>query len=206
MTFRLVTVTLCILAPVGVGGCAGTTSQPEGNTQPVPTQAASVPSPIIRLHLTRTSATTPGSTFTIAGSVSPSTARVVISPDVGEDVIVHAVAGAFRARVPVSVGENQFQVTAQKSGYATSRPQTVSVTRTRPRPKPTPRTTSQPSSRPDCDPNYAGACVPIASDVDCAGGSGNGPAYVQGPVRVVGTDIYDLDRDGDGVGCDTAGG
>ncbi|HEX6472618.1 MAG TPA: G5 domain-containing protein [Streptosporangiaceae bacterium] len=53
-----------------------------------------------------------------------------------------------------------------------------------------------------CDPNYSGACVPIASDVDCAGGSGNGPAYVAGPVRVVGSDIYDLDRDGDGVGCD----
>jgi hypothetical protein len=53
-----------------------------------------------------------------------------------------------------------------------------------------------------CDPNYSGACVPVASDVDCAGGGGNGPAYVQGPVRVVGTDIYDLDRDGDGIGCD----
>lgn len=53
----------------------------------------------------------------------------------------------------------------------------------------------------DCDPNYSGACVPIASDVDCAGGSGNGPAYVQGPVYVVGKDIYGLDRDGDGVGC-----
>jgi hypothetical protein len=54
-----------------------------------------------------------------------------------------------------------------------------------------------------CDPNYSGACVPIASDVDCAGGSGNGPAYVQGPVRVVGTDIYGLDADGDGIGCDS---
>ncbi len=54
-----------------------------------------------------------------------------------------------------------------------------------------------------CDPNYKGACVPIASDVDCAGGSGNGPAYVEGPVTVVGTDIYDLDRDNDGVGCET---
>ncbi|MFG3712738.1 G5 domain-containing protein [Micromonospora sp. NPDC047730] len=53
-----------------------------------------------------------------------------------------------------------------------------------------------------CDPNYTGACVPVASDVDCAGGSGNGPAYVEGPVWVVGSDIYDLDRDGDGVGCD----
>jgi resuscitation-promoting factor RpfB len=53
-----------------------------------------------------------------------------------------------------------------------------------------------------CDPNYSGACVPIASDVDCAGGSGNGPAYVQGPVQVVGTDIYGIGRDGDGIGCE----
>lgn len=52
----------------------------------------------------------------------------------------------------------------------------------------------------NCDPNYTGDCVPIASDVDCASGSGNGPAYVDGPVYVVGEDIYDLDRDNDGVG------
>ena len=53
-----------------------------------------------------------------------------------------------------------------------------------------------------CDPNYSGACVPIASDVDCAGGSGDGPAYVRGPVKVIGTDIYRLDNDHDGVGCE----
>ena len=56
---------------------------------------------------------------------------------------------------------------------------------------------------PKCDPNYSGACVPIASDVDCAGGSGNGPAYVQGPVQVIGEDIYGLDDDDDGIACDT---
>jgi hypothetical protein len=33
-------------------------------------------------------------------------------------------------------------------------------------------------------------------------GSGNGPAYVYGVVRVIGTDVYDLDRDNDGYGCD----
>lgn len=47
-----------------------------------------------------------------------------------------------------------------------------------------------------CDPNYSGACVPIAGDVDCAGNDGNGPAYVEGLVRVVGRDIYGLDHDG----------
>ena len=52
-----------------------------------------------------------------------------------------------------------------------------------------------------CDPNYSG-CVPIASDVDCAGGSGNGPAYVRGTVKVIGTDIYNLDVDGDGLACE----
>ncbi|MFF0367262.1 MULTISPECIES: hypothetical protein [unclassified Micromonospora] len=51
------------------------------------------------------------------------------------------------------------------------------------------------------DPNYGG-CVPIASDVDCLPGGGNGPAYVTGPVKVIGDDIYDLDRDNDGYGCD----
>lgn len=53
-----------------------------------------------------------------------------------------------------------------------------------------------------CDPNYSGACVPIASDVDCGGGSGNGPEYIYGVVQVVGSDIYGLDRDGDGMGCE----
>jgi hypothetical protein len=72
-----------------------------------------------------------------------------------------------------------------------------------PTPKPAPSpTATKPASSGACDPNYAGACVPIASDVDCAGGSGNGPAYIRGPVQVVGKDIYGLDADHDGVGCE----
>ena len=43
--------------------------------------------------------------------------------------------------------------------------------------------------------------MPIASDVDCAGGKGNGPAYFDGVARVVGRDIYKLDGDGDGWAC-----
>jgi resuscitation-promoting factor RpfB len=63
-------------------------------------------------------------------------------------------------------------------------------------------TKAPPPTKPNkCDPNYSG-CVPIASDVDCAGGSGNGPAYVQGPVQVIGTDIYHLDSDNDGTACE----
>lgn len=53
-----------------------------------------------------------------------------------------------------------------------------------------------------CHPSYD-PCVPITSDVDCAGGSGNGPAYT-GPVRVIGPDDYGLDSDGDGRGCENS--
>lgn len=82
-----------------------------------------------------------------------------------------------------------------KPTTTTTRPATTTTTTTT-----TIRTTTT-APAPSCDPNYSG-CVPIASDVDCAGGSGNGPAYVTGPVQVVGSDIYDLDRDKDGIGCE----
>lgn len=55
-----------------------------------------------------------------------------------------------------------------------------------------------------CDPHYRGedVCVPVASDVDCAAGKGNGPEYVDGPFDYVGEDIYGLDRDHDGIACE----
>jgi hypothetical protein len=52
----------------------------------------------------------------------------------------------------------------------------------------------------NCTPGYS-PCLPPASDYDCRGGSGNGPKYT-GPVRVTGSDPYDLDRDGDGKACE----
>ncbi|WP_153303562.1 G5 domain-containing protein [Plantibacter flavus] len=79
--------------------------------------------------------------------------------------------------------------------------QVTSVGTRQPAPPPPPAPVAEPAGG-GCDPNYEGQCVPIASDVDCAGGSGNGPAYTPGPVYVVGSDVYDLDRDGDGIACD----
>jgi hypothetical protein len=46
-------------------------------------------------------------------------------------------------------------------------------------------------------------CIAAGPDVDCQGGGGNGPRYVDGPVRVGGSDPYGLDSDGDGLGCET---
>ena len=58
----------------------------------------------------------------------------------------------------------------------------------------------EPRVRRNCTSGYS-PCLSPASDYDCAGGSGDGPKYVYGPVRVTGSDPYDLDRDGDGIGC-----
>ena len=49
-----------------------------------------------------------------------------------------------------------------------------------------------------CDLNYAG-CIPVfPPDVDCTDIKRLGLA----PVKVIGTDVHKLDRDGDGIGCD----
>jgi len=45
-------------------------------------------------------------------------------------------------------------------------------------------------------------CLPPASDYDCAGGSGDGPEYAQGPIEVTGSDPYELDSEGDGIACE----
>lgn len=72
---------------------------------------------------------------------------------------------------------------------------------------PSPVSASQPKDEkakvktPTCHPGYSGCLNPDASDYDCAGGSGNGPYYT-GQVQVYGSDPFDLDRDGDGIGCE----
>ena len=54
----------------------------------------------------------------------------------------------------------------------------------------------------NCTAGYS-PCLPPASSYDCAGGSGNGPAYANGPIQVTGSDPYDLDAENDGVACDS---
>jgi micrococcal nuclease len=69
---------------------------------------------------------------------------------------------------------------------------------------PTPYHTPQPPpTQSPCHPSYEGVCLKVGiGDYDCAGGSGNGPNYVEGPFRVVGYDEFELDRDGDGLACE----
>ena len=97
-------------------------------------------------------------------------------------LVVCVLAGCHNS---VSVSQNGTRATATPSATPQDLPQT----------KP-------PEENQDCDPNYTGGCVPIATDVDCEGRGGNGPAYVKGPIKVIGKDIYQLDRDGNGIACE----
>jgi hypothetical protein len=66
----------------------------------------------------------------------------------------------------------------------------------------TPPPPPPPPPQDNCHPSYAGACLLIGiGDYDCIGGGGNGPNYT-GFVRVVGPDVFDLDGDRDGFGCE----
>jgi micrococcal nuclease len=61
----------------------------------------------------------------------------------------------------------------------------------------TPATSAAPGSGTErgCDPNYAGACVPIsATDLDCSDIGARG-------FRVIGTDVHRLDGNHDGIAC-----
>jgi len=110
--------------------------------------------------------------------------------------------GAVDAAVALPSDAPSVGVPAVPSSRPSSNPSPKPSSRPSSKPPPKPKPSRKPSPQHRCDPNYADACVPIASDVDCAGGGGNGPAYFYGVARVVGTDIYDLDRDNDGWACE----
>lgn len=150
-----------------------------------------------------------------AAAVTPVTARATAAPTSQPTSQPLGV-------VPVDMGPAEAQeVIARAAGQAADPPRAPTPPRqaapkpsAQPAPKPAPQPVAQPAPKPKpapkppasgpaggCNANYT-PCVPNDSDVDCQGGSGNGPSYVTGPVQVVGTDVYGLDADKDGVGCE----
>jgi hypothetical protein len=62
-----------------------------------------------------------------------------------------------------------------------------------------------------CNANYSGLCLPLVDDVDCRTETGSqgaadattdGPWFIDRAVFVRGDDVFDLDGDGDGIGCE----
>lgn len=173
----------------GSGFSAGTdpSGAPTATTTPTP---SATPTPVATETEVKESTVVPFSAVTVEDNTIDVGQSVVTSTGVdGQKVTTYLV--SYLDGVEVSRSVAREEITVQPVNEVTA-----NGTRVPPPPAP-PAAVSN-----GCDPNYDGACVPIASDVDCAGGSGNGPAYVAGPVRIIGSDIYDLDRDGDGIACD----
>lgn len=119
-----------------------------------------------------------------------------------------ATSGGTKASSVSALGSSETTSTTSKPERTTSTSTSTTVASTTTTEAPTttePPTTAPPTTKaaapaPNCTPGYD-PCIPPGSDVDCSGGKGNGPRYVDGPVYVTGPDVYDLDRDGNGVGC-----
>jgi hypothetical protein len=146
------------------------------------------------------SSTEPTTASTIESTIASSLSTVATSSTASTVSTVLATATAPTTAVTVESTAAAPASTASTTATSSSTT-TSSTTSTTPAAPTTTPTTASSTTASGCDPNYTG-CVPIASDVDCAGGSGNGPAYVEGPVEVIGVDIYGLDADNDGIGCE----
>jgi hypothetical protein len=134
---------------------------------------------------------------TTTPAASPTTvADAVPAEAVAEPLVVRAAAPVIVAGRPVVHAPVTLRPTAPKP--TVPKPAAAKPAAPKPvAPKPAPVQTAS-----GCNANYT-PCVPNdPKDVDCQGGSGNGPSYVKGPVTVTGTDVYGLDADHDGIGCE----
>jgi hypothetical protein len=139
-------------------------------------------------------------------------ASVVEESDVVQENAAGTATSAPRPTTQMSSAQTgQAAFTAGESGSNTSEETALPVSASETTPVSTappvntaPVATVRPTERPsNCDPSYPDVCIPIgAEDYDCAGGGGNGPNYISGTIRVLPPDPHELDRDGDGFGCE----
>jgi hypothetical protein len=184
-------VALVLALAVGVGACASGDGVTIGvDVESTATSGAVLPPPTVGgppEYVTRTASVASAAEPVPHPSEPASIATVTVAPAASTAPPTSAVPTATAAPA------TQAPPTAAPTPAATDPPATAP-------PAPVAQIAAPPPD-PACDPNYD-PCVPIDSDVDCAGGRGNGPSYVRGPVHVIGRDVYGLDSDHDGVGCE----
>lgn len=177
-------------------GTADDSTADDGSAKGAPAAGAGVGAPGASATTTKTSAAKPRTTVT--RRTVTETASIGYATRLVEDASMAKGSEKIRTRGAKGVRTRTYEVTFNNGRQTGRKLLTSTVTR-----KPVARViVVGTKSSQQCDPNYGEGCVPVASDVDCAGGSGNGPAYVSGVVKVIGADVYDLDRDNDGFGCD----
>lgn len=116
---------------------------------------------------------------------------------------IAAAAGNHSSPTPASPSPPPPVITPQPTPKPQPTPSAPAPTPPTPVPQPAPKAvTSKPAPVPqptpppsNCNPNYSG-CVPnVSYDLNCPD--------IGHQVRVIGTDVYHLDADHDGTGCDS---
>jgi hypothetical protein len=171
-----------------------------GQATPAPTSSFSLPTVATTLATTSTALPATIAKVTVPRLVGLRLARAKESlADRGLTAKV-----TYRSTTRYSAGTVISQSRRAGAGVLPDTTITLVVAKAPPPPPSTAPPAPPPTAPPQrCHPSYEGECLKVGiGDYDCAGGSGNGPNYAQGTVRVVGPDEFDLDRDGDGLGCE----
>jgi resuscitation-promoting factor RpfB len=191
---------LVLLGVVALSDDAPAPTSASGRTTPAPTTTFSLPTVATTLATTSTAPPTTVEEVTVARLIGLWLARAKESlADRGLTAKI-----TYKSTARYRVGMVISQSRKAGAGVLPDTAITLVVAKAPPPPPPTAPPAPPPTAPArNCHPSYEGECLKVAlGDYDCAGGSGNGPNYVQGTVRVVGPDEFDLDRDGDGWGCE----
>jgi hypothetical protein len=198
---RWYVVLAALLVVLGVVALGDDSPTAPGQATPAPTTSVSLPTVATTLVATSTAPPTTIEKVTVPRLVGLRLARA-------KDSLADRGLGAtvtYKSTARYAAGTVISQ--SRKAGASVLPDTTVTLVVARaPPPPPSTAPPAPPPTAPprNCHPSYEGECLKVGiGDYDCAGGSGNGPNYVQGTVRVVGPDEFDLDRDGDGRGCET---
>jgi PASTA domain len=191
---------LLLLGVVALSDDDPTPTSASGQTTPAPTTTFSLPTVATTLATTSTAPPTTIEKVAVPRLVGLRLARAKAS--LADQGLTAKVTYTATARYPAGTVISQ----SRRAGADVLPDTTVSlVVAKAPPPPPSTAPPAPPPTAParNCHPSYEGDCLKVGiGDYDCAGGSGNGPNYVPGTVRVVGPDEFDLDRDGDGWGCE----
>lgn len=191
---------LLLLGVVAVSDDNPAPTNASAQTTPAPTTTFSLPTVATTLATTSTAPPTTIEKVSVPRLVGLRLARAKAS--LADQGLTAKITYKATARYPTGTVISQ----SRKAGAGVLPDTTITlVVAKAPPPPPSTAPPAPPPTAPpqNCHPSYRGECLKVGiGDYDCAGGSGNGPNYVQGTVRVVGPDEFDLDRDGDGLGCE----
>jgi hypothetical protein len=190
---------LVVLGVVALSDDDSPTNDP-GQATLAPTTSFSLPTVATTLATTSTAPSTTNEKVTVPRLVGMRLARAKDSlADRGLTAKV-----TYKSTARYAAGTVIAQSSQAGAGVLPDTTITLVVAKAPPPPPSTAPPPPPPTAPPQtCHPSYEGECLKVGiGDYDCAGGSGNGPNYVEGTVRVVGPDEFDLDRDGDGLGCE----